>query len=209
MKRSLLLLSTILLTFTSYSQTISVLALGATGGVFNNGPFFDEKHASRTGENYESEKSKFIGGITFPVYLHDYFRIETSFCGTRVTNKLTVMEKNEQKVYSVEYGTLNYQFTVAPAFLINFNKLHLYLGAELGWSMPDGSFSDGGSIVGGRGGFDIDMSENLFLSCGVGVGNITHSIIDNNSNNKNKFSYYKVLFGINYKFEKNKATQNE
>lgn len=117
------------------------------------------------------------------------------------------MDKNEQKVYSVEYGTLNYQFTVAPAFLINFNKLHLYLGAELGWSMPDGSFSDGGSIVGGRGGFDIDMSENLFLSCGVGVGNITHSIIDNNSNNKNKFSYYKVLFGINYKFEKNKASE--
>lgn len=71
----------------------------------------------------------------------------------------------------------------------------------MGWSLPDGSFTDGGSMVGGRGGFDLDLSQQLFLSCGVGVGKITHSIIDNNSNNKNKFSYYRVLFGLNYKFK--------
>lgn len=204
MKKSLLLLSTILFSLTTHAQTTSVLAIGATGGTFNNGAFFDEQHAARTGEQYSPEKSKFIAGITFPVYLHDYFRIETSFCGTRVTNKLAKIEKNELKVYSVEYGVANYQLTVAPAFLISLAPLHVYLGAELGWSLPDGSFVDGGSMVGGRGGFDLHLSKQVFISCGVGIGKITHTIIDNNSNNKNRFSYHRVQLGLNYKFKRTK-----
>lgn len=197
MKTILLLLSAMLLAQISYSQRASVISIGLVGGVFNNGAYHDAAFAEKTGESYKPGSSKFVGGITIPIHIYDYIRIETSLTRTKVSNSMTrTVAGPEQNVF-LQYGNTNYQFTVAPALQLNMDEFHPYLGAELGWSLPDGDIKDGGSIVGGKVGFDLDVTKSMFLSCGLSVGKMTHPYLD--IDDKNSFSYYKLLIGVNYK----------
>lgn len=212
MKKSLLLLSTILFSLLSNAQSSVSVSLGVQGGFFKcneleNDVMFNDEHAI----GFSATDSKPAWAITVPVYIKDFLRIETSFGGTKVQNNY--VEYVDDKVYygTLSYGKTNYQLTISPAYTFRIKGIRPYIGAEFGRSFPSETKAMGGNIIGGRVGVDAEIIHRLFISGSFSIGTMTKPSLFEGG--KTNVSYNRLLLGVNYKLfgatKKKQATSDK
>lgn len=191
----------------SKAQNLSV-SLGIQAGIFNcgtleNNMLFNDDHEVR----FAIADSKPAWGLSLPIHIKDFLRVEAAVISTKVQNQFT--ELIDDKVYygTLSYGKRNYQLTISPAYTFRIKGVRPYIGAELGVSIPQEAFNRSGYITGGRVGIDAEIVHNLFITGSFSIGKISKpSIYDGG---KTSFSYNKLLFGLNYtlfRSDKNKTT---